>query len=664
MGAVRSTPYSPSMFETFALSLHDRQAAADPGLVRLTLALRGTLSVFLTTTVALIAAHFGGWSIAEFASGIVLSMMGPFLMREPTLRQRRRTLLTLLLPAILSDVATTLLHGHGPLGDMSFLVLVFLCYLFQQRSPRMTAIGLVAVVTSYVGLYLELPPATLPIQVAAQVLAIPIIALACFVLLPMNHAATLRRMVVAVQGRAAAVLRHAGEAGADDPPPAALARLRRDLTRLNEAALAADDQLALVQPMDRTAVRTGLIDLELATARLIEALRREAPGPRHATRLLLHERRMRRGRPYAMSSEMIEPGSLRAHLVDLGHAIHGLGVAAQSIAVGAEGPPGVPPPPGPLAWRMATRVTLAAALAMAGGMALSPQRWFWAVITVYVVFLNARSRGDTILKGLQRLGGTLIGIFSGLALATVLTGDPWMESAAMLLSVFGMFYFFVVSYTAGIFFVTVLLGMVYGLLGAPPEQLLVLRFEETMIGASAAILVAAFVFPVRTREQVRNSGRAVLSALAAAVRCSRLAMAGTPDGSPVEAMRRVDRQVADLRLALAPLTAGRALLRRSALERPVPALLDCVHWARVLCAAAQTPGTADVVLAAQTAAIETRLTELAAAPPPAPTPTTVVAAPGPDGGAVQAALTRLDAAVAVLSERIEISALQGFALDA
>ena len=49
-------------------------------------------------------------------------------------------------------------------------------------------------------------------------------------------------------------------------------------------------------------------------------------------------------------------------------------------------------------------------------------------------------------------------------------------------------------------------------------------------------------------------------------------------------MRRVDRQVADLRLALAPLTAGRCC-RRSALERPVPALLDCVHWTRVLAAA-------------------------------------------------------------------------------
>ncbi|MEJ1976746.1 MAG: hypothetical protein WDN49_12150 [Acetobacteraceae bacterium] len=57
-----------------------------------------------------------------------------------------------------------------------------------------------------------------------------------------------------------------------------------------------------------------------------------------------------------------------------------------------------PLPPGPLAWRAAAQVTLASAVAMAGGLALSPNRWFWAVITAYVVFLGARSRGDAIYR--------------------------------------------------------------------------------------------------------------------------------------------------------------------------------------------------------------------------------------------------------------------------
>jgi hypothetical protein len=655
------------------LTLWDRIAAADPGLLRLTMAVRGTLSVLLTTLAAVAASRYFGFAPFECASGITLSLMMPFLMREPTLRQRQRTLVVLALPAMGATVATSLLHGYGVIGDSWFLVLVFVCFVVHPLHPRLIGAGLVAVVITYIGLYLELPPATLPLQLAAIALAVPIIAFACFVVLPMNPAATLRRAVAAVQGRAAQVLGHAREvAETQAPPEAALARLRRDLGRLNEAALAADDQLPLLEPQGREAVRAGLIDIELATARLVDALR-EAPAeglrgnPRHAMRLKLHERRMRRGRAYHMNPGQFEPGTLLAALVDLGQAVHRLGVAAGAIAPGRE--PAVSSlPPGPLAWRLATRVTLAAALAMAGGMALSPQRWFWAVITVYLVFLNARTRGDTIYKGMQRLGGTLLGIVSGLILATATAGHLWLQVAVLLASVFGMYYWILISYTIGIFSVTIMLGLIYGLLGAPLESVLLLRLEETAIGAVAAFLVAGFVLPTPTREQVIRSGRGVLAALVDAVRACRVALEGaTPAGGaapaadPMLAMRRVDRQVADLRLALTPLIAGRALLRRAALERPVPALLDCVHWTRVLAAASPAPEADATALAAQAARIEARLAALAGVAC-ASTPAAALPAPH-SASAAGAALQRLEVAVALLAERLEIGALEGFALD-
>ena len=470
----------------------DWLGAADPGLARLKLALRGTLSVTLATTAAILVARAVGVTPVEFANGIVLSFMGPFLMREPTQRQRQRTLVVLLVPAAAATILTTLLHGYGPAGDSMFLALVFVCFLIQPHSPRMIGVGLVAVVQTYVGLYLELPPAALPLQLLSILAAAPIVALACFVVFPIRPAATLRRTVHAVQWRAARVLR-------SSLAPADPAVLRRDLSRLNEAALAADDLLALLDPAGRSEVRAGLIEVELATARMINAARAHKPGPRHAMRLRLHERRMRAGRRYIMDPASFEAGSLRASLLDLGHAAHRLGVASSLIRPTTQALPAPPAPPGPLAWRFAARVTLAAGIAMAAGMAISPQRWFWAVITVYVVFLNARSRGDTIYKGLQRLAGTLFGIASGLALALLVSGDPVIEAICLLLSVFGMFYLFLLSYTAGIFCVTVLLGLLYGMLGASLETVLVLRFEETAIGAMAAIFVAVLVLPVRTR---------------------------------------------------------------------------------------------------------------------------------------------------------------------
>jgi uncharacterized membrane protein YccC len=154
-------------------------------------------------------ARWTGLSIVDFASAITLSMMAPFLMREPTQRQRQRTLLVLVLPAAAAAVLTTLLQGHGILGDSCCLLLVFVCFLLHPRNPRMIGVGLVAVVATYVDLYLDLPPSTLPWQFLSLMVAVPFIAFACFVALPMRPAATLRRTLAAVQGRAARVLRSA-----------------------------------------------------------------------------------------------------------------------------------------------------------------------------------------------------------------------------------------------------------------------------------------------------------------------------------------------------------------------------------------------------------------------------------------------------------------------
>ena len=639
----------------------DRMVASDPGLLRLGMALRGTASVFFMSLAAVVLGKLLNASSVEFASGVVVSLMLPFLAREPTRRQRQRTMVLLAFPAALANVATTLLHGQGVVGDSFFLVLVFLCFLLQARSPLGIAFGLVAVVISYIGLYLELPPSTLPLQLLSIVVAIPVTWFTCFVVLPLRPAKTLRRTVQAVQGRAALVLRDAGGLAAGQP--ATVQRLRRSLARLNEAALAADDQMAMLDQTGSAPLRLHLMDLELAAARLAAAPLEAVAGQasrRQAARLQAHERRLRRGRwsrhhlrgPNTNSPQT----AVAAALADIMRAASALGLAATVPAA----PPvaTVKMPPGPYAWRVALRVTLASALAMGGGMYLSPQRWFWAVITVYVVFLNARSRGDTIYKGAQRLGGTLLGLVAGLTIASLLAGDTMVLLVALLAAVFGMYYFFMVSYTVGIFCVTVLLGLLYSLLGASLEPLLLLRLEETAIGATAAVLVAIFVLPVRTRDQVQRSGTGVLTALSKAVGTCRAALAGEPGANPVPAMRAVDRQVADLRLAMLPLMAGRFMIRRSAIERPVSALLDCVHWARVLAVSATSP---DPAAAAQAETIERRLSALAAGE----RPTTIVPLPQtkPSFTPAQDALDRLERSTAALTERLAIGALQAFQLE-
>ncbi len=643
------------------LSVWDRMVAADPGMLRLLMAARGTAAVVLTSLTTVLAARAMGAPPLTAAQGITFSLMAAFLMREATRRQRERTMVLLAGPAVAAAAASTLLHGDTLVGDALFLVLVFACFLLQGRGPRAIGVGLMAVICCYVGLFLELPLATLPAQLASIAVAIPVTWFACFVLLPMRPGAQLRRTIQAVQGRAAAVLDAAGAVRASRP--AAAWHLQRRLARLNEAALAADDQLALLDPAGSIPTRLRLMDLELAAARLaaLPSDAGEQTAARQAAQFVVHQRRLRRSRWSARDLARAPSTALRsplaAALADVTRAASALGQAAQGLpGLLLTAPPPPPAPPGPLAWRFAMRVTLASALAMAGGMAISPQRWFWAVISTYVVFLNTRSRGDTVFRGFQRVSGTLLGLVAGLLLAAGLHGAGLVETVLLFAAVFGMYYFFLVSYTLAIVCVTVLLGQLYALLGGNTSSLLVLRLEETAVGAAAAIVVAVFFLPLRTRDQVARSGSAVLRALAEVVGACRAVLAGEQGAASIVALRKVDRQLADLRLALLPLTVGRLALRRVEVERPIPALLECVHWTRLLAIAAAEP---DPAAAARAGAIEQRLTGLAAGErPQVPPPPR-----GAGAGRVVAALDGLDRATAYLSERLTISELHGFSLE-
>jgi uncharacterized membrane protein YccC len=631
-----------------------RIAATDPGLLRLLLAARGTLSVGLTATVMSLVAASLGRPITEFAFGVVLSMVGPFVMRDATRRQRQITLLSLLPPAAIAVTVSSLLHEYPPSGEIWFLGLVFAGALLQARHPRALGIGLIAVIMTYVGLYLRLPPETLAPQLASLLIGAAIIYTVCFVLLPFRPISTLQRAVRSVQRRAGRILREAGET--TDPHT-----LARHLARLNEAALAAEDQLVLLDEPSRVDVRLHLFDLEQAVARLIALVSAGGVAERHWDRLRVVGERLRWGRASRRRSPSDRASDpVQETLLALTRASAGLENAA-SRALGASAVPVAPPPavPGPLAWQGAAQVTLASLVAMLGGMALSPQRWFWAVITVYVVFLNTRTRGDTIYKGSHRVIGTLGGLFGGLLIAVSIEGNHVAECAIMLAAVFGVYYFYAVSYSIAIFSVTVLLGMIYGMLGTPLEQLLVLRLEETAIGVLAAGLAASFVWPKPTHAQVRLSGHAVLRSLRDVVQASVAATEGGANLAPIEAVRRLDRQIADLRLALVPLTAGRFIMRRARVDRPVTALLACAESARVLAASVARPGGAQdwAALRRQAAAIEARIAAmLSGQSPPAGL---VDVADGPAGEA----LRRLDLALSMLSERLETNLVDGFAVD-
>jgi hypothetical protein len=142
------------------------------------------------------------------------------------------------------------------------------------------------------------------------------------------------------------------------------------------------------------------------------------------------------------------------------------------------------------------------------------------------------------------------------------------------------------------------------------------------------------------------------------VQASVAAMDGGARLAPIDAVRRLDRQIGDLRLALTPLTAGRFIMRRARADRPVTALLACAETARGLAAAAGADTKSDLpALRGQAARVEARIAAMLAG---TTLPEIVMeAADSPAGEA----LRRLDLALAMLSERLDANLLDGFALD-
>ncbi len=213
------------------------------------------------------------------------------------------------------------------------------------------------------------------------------------------------------------------------------------------------------------------------------------------------------------------------------------------------------------------------------GHSLSPERWFWAVITTFVVFLGTRSRADTVYRGAQRLAGTLAGALVSVLLVAPLHDSPVLLVAAMVLCVFGWAYYILSAYAPGVFFITVLVGLVYGELGFAMGPLVELRIEEVLVGCLVSFAVAILMMPLAATRHVETRLGAVLGALREVVRLAGAA-AQAPETAP--AMRKLDRTWHDLRIALKPLQTQRVVVWNPGVELATGSLLCCLHWARVL----------------------------------------------------------------------------------
>ncbi|MCF3962926.1 FUSC family protein [Streptomyces fuscigenes] len=239
--------------------------------------------------------------------------------------------------------------------------------------------------------------------------------------------------------------------------------------------------------------------------------------------------------------------------------------------------------------RAAFQVSAGSVLAMTGGEFLSDQRWYWAVLTCWVVFLNTSSTGEILVKGYRRLIGTVCGVVSGVVLAGLVGNHTWTAFALVLVCIFGMFFTAPLSYAMMSFFVTSMLGLLYTLLHTYSIAVLVLRIEETALGAACGVIAALVVLPIQTDRRTDQLLRTVLLRLGDVAAAAVTQLSGGPTADLLDMARDLDTALDDLRRSVQPLTHPFTPLReRRQTARYLVALLEsCAYHARSLAATAE-----------------------------------------------------------------------------
>ncbi len=251
-----------------------------------------------------------------------------------------------------------------------------------------------------------------------------------------------------------------------------------------------------------------------------------------------------------------------------------------------EPPPTAATPTGPAAnTRQAVQVGVATTLAIIGGELVSPARWYWAVLTAFVVFTGTTSRGDVLTRGSQRLVGTVAGVVAGMALAVLVAGHELLALALMMACVFLALYLVRLSQALMAFWITAVLALLYGLIGQFSVETLLLRVAETAVGAAAGMLAGFLVLPVRTRQAFGEALDAAVAAADAVLAAATAHLLGRPGAGTVDLARDMDDALATLRLRAQPLDSRFSWLggrTRSSYHRAVRVLGAVDHYTRRL----------------------------------------------------------------------------------
>lgn len=625
---------------------HVWTVGSDPGLLRLRMATRTTAALACSLLALYLLTRATGQPLTVALLGVVITMIAARSVTEPDPRQQRITMALLPVPAALSITAAALLAPHQLAADIVFVVVVFVAVYIRRFGARGRALGMVAFMAYFFTLYLRASPAELPWMIGAVLVGTLCTFVMSSYVLPDRPERVLRATIRSLRARMAIVVDTTADAvrgGRLDERRRR--RLRTRIARLNATALMVQSQIedkynpATLSPgVSGEHLAPWLFDAELAVEWVAIAGQRVAVNAARipaATRVELADTLTQLAWAIRVPEpEGLQAAATRAHTIldyqpalstphehDEAALIRRLALAivaaaqataeVRALVEHAEHPghgehaglddaepepasdPDVeesavseaPPPEGlSPTTRQAIQVSIAATLAIITGELVSPARWYWAVIAAFVIFAGTNSWGETLTKGWQRLLGTVLGVPSGMLIATLVAGDRVESLALIFVCLFCAFYFMKVTYSLMTFWITTMLALLYGLMGKFSFGVLMLRIEETAIGAVIGVAVAILVLPTNIRTTIRNDTRAFLTSLCTLIQTSVATMFEDDETmSPTEQARQLDRDMQKFRETAKPLLAGVAgFAGRRSIQKSLRLFTACDRYGRKL----------------------------------------------------------------------------------
>lgn len=603
---------------------------SDPGLVRLHTTIRTLVTLVAVLAVLTLLTKITGGPVTVAMLGVVIAMQAAMAVNDPDPRQQKITMMLLPVAAGAALSVAALLASYKAVSEVVFVVVIFVAAYVRRFGSRGIALGMGAFMAYFFALFLGAQVTELPELLGATVIGAAGSLLIRAYVLPDRPERVLRYTVWALWLRIAAVIDVSAEvlrSGRYDERRRR--RMRRRIAQLNETVVMVEDQLAVgtgLPGIDGDVLILRLFDAELGVERLAVACTRAGAVDAGARALLtaaLAELSAASSGPSdenlarAMSladevahrdvdtlttvrsiafavlgmgtavTEMralmraVGSGVARALAVDDGTVVLGIADGTEDADEAVAEPDGMH-----AATRQAIQAAIAGGLAIVAGGLISPQRWYWAVITAFVVFAGTTSRGEILTRGRQRLFGTILGVPAGVLVATLVSGHQMVTLVLIFVCLFLGFYFQKVSYSVMMFCITTMLALLYGLLGQFSVEVLVLRIEETAVGTIIGVAVAVLVLPTRTLVTARTDADTFLGTLTEVVDSS---VSGI--GQPTELARQLHRELHQLRISSKPLTSGIfGIGGRGSIQRGVRLLAICDHHARVLARAVEASG--------------------------------------------------------------------------